>query len=288
MIVSGIRSVRANFQTAKRSDMAHILLPTDLGEQSMKAAVLAADLFGSAGNTYTLVHAFTAIGLADPMVPSMLPDIQKVHDEGLEAYEQRLRAKCDLSGAQVRRIVAFGPLSGTIDELAKEQDVDLVVMASSGRTGSSIFGSNTTGVIQGAQVPVLEIPVETRSLAFRRVLFADDRSSIERHSLDILASIARLSGAEVLIVHVATGRPASEQVDNSALFDQVFAGLRLRSIMVEHNDVEEALFDVAGREQVDLIALLHRHTGLWERLRHGSTTKAVALHSTIPVLALEQ
>ena len=268
--------------------MAHILLPSDLSEQSLKAATFAVDLFGTEGNTYTLVHAFMAIGLADPMIPSMLPDIQKVHDEGLEEFERRLRAARDMTAAQVRRIVAFGPLSGTIQELAKEQDTDLVVMSSSGRSASSIFGSNTTGVIQGAQVPVLEIPVEARSIMFRKVLFADDRSAIERHSLDILASIVRLSGAEVIIGHVATGRPASEQVDNTALFDRIFTGLRHRTIMVENDNVEDALFDIAAYEQVDLIALLHRHTGLWDRLRHGSTTKAVALHSTIPVLALEQ
>lgn len=267
--------------------MAHILLPTDLGEQSMKATVLAVDLFGAAGNTYTLVHAFTAIGLADPMVPSMLPDIQKVHDEGLEAYEQRLRAKCDLSGAEVRRIVAFGPLPGTVDEVAKEQDIDLVVMASTGGN-SSLFGSNATGVIRGARVPVLEIPPEARSLTFRKVLFADDRSAIEPHALDILSAIVRLTGAEIVIAHVATGRPAREQIDNSALFERAFSGLPHRGIMVENDDVEEALFDIAGREQADLIALLHRHSGLWEGLLRPSTTKAVALHSTIPVLALEQ
>lgn len=266
--------------------MAHILIPTDLGEQSLKTAKLAVDLFGAEGNTYTLVHAFMAMGLADPLIPSMVPDLQKVYNEGLELFEQKLRTACDLSSAKVRRIVAFGPLPGTIDEVAKEQDVDLVVMASSG--SSSFFGSNTTSVIQGARVPVLEVPAEAASLSFRKVLFADDRSAIGPHALDILGAIVRLSGAEVIIAHVATGRPASEQVDNTAHFDRVFAGLPHRTMMVENDNVEEALFDIAGRERVDLIALLHRHVSLWERLLHGSTTKAVALHSTIPVLALEE
>lgn len=267
--------------------MAHVLLPTDLSDQSLKAATLAVDLFGATGNTFTLVHVYTAIGLADPMVPSMLPEIQKVHDEGLEAFEKRLRAACDLSAAEVRRIVAFGPLPGTVDELAREQDIDLVVMASAGGS-SSLFGSHTTGVIQGAHVPVLEIPTDVRSLTFRKVLFADDRSAIEPHALEILRTIVRITGAEVVIAHVATGRPAREQTDNSVLFDRVFFGLPHRRIMVENNDVEEALFDIASRERVDLIALLHRHSGLWEGLLRSSTTKAVALHSSIPVLALEQ
>lgn len=267
--------------------MAHILLPTDLSEFSLNAAKKVIGLFGGPDNTYTLVHTYSAIGLADPMAPSMLPEIQKVHDEGLETFEKTLRRECDLSGAIVRRIVAFGPLPGVVDEVAREQDIDLVVMASAGG-GSSFFGSHTTGVIQTTHVPVLEIPAETGTLSFRKVLFADDRSSIAPHTLDILAAIARLNGAEIVIVHVATGRPGSAQVDNSELFDRAFSGLKHRTIMVENDDVEEALFEIAGRENADLIALLHRHSGLWQGLMRPSTTKRVALHSTIPVLALEQ
>ncbi len=268
--------------------MAHLLLPTDFSDQSLKAATLAIDLFGSKGNQFTLVHSYNAAGLADPLVPGALPDLHKIHSDGLEEFEQKLRSKCDLASAKVNSIVAFGPLSGVIDDAAKEKDIDLVVMASAGRSGSSFFGSNATGVMQGAHIPVLEIPMDVTSLSFRKILFADDKSPIEPQALDILAAIARNSGATVLIAHVATGRPARDQVDNTALFDRVFAAIPHRSIMVEHNDVETALFDLAAKELVDLIAMLHRHKGLWGSLFHSSATKAVALHSKIPVLALEQ
>ena len=34
--------------------------------------------------------------------------------------------------------------------------------------------------------------------------------------------------------------------------------------------------------------MLHRHTGLWDGLFRSSTTRNIALHSKLPVLALEQ
>ncbi len=271
----------------KTTHMSHILLPTDLSDRSLKAATLAIELFGTEGNTYTLLHAYTSIGLADPMAPPQLPDVERVHAEGLEAFEQKLRSTCDLGTAHVRRIVSFGPLPSAVDDLAREQDVDLVVLTTSGGR-STFLGSHATGIIQGTRVPVLEIPAEVTSLSFRKVLFADDRSAIDPHALDILAAIVRMTGSELLILHVATGKPLGAQTDNAALLARVFAGVRQRSIVVENNNVEETLFDVAAREQVDLIAVLHRHTGLLEGLLHKSTTKAVALHSPIPVLALEQ
>ena len=143
-------------------------------------------------------------------------------------------------------------------------------------------------VIRAAHVPVLEIPAGTASLAFDRILFADDRAAITDGALDMLASIAQASRAEVIIAHVATGKPAREQVDHTATFLRLFEGLQVRSIMVENDDVERTLLDLAHNERVGLIAVLHRHTGLWTGLFHTSTTKGIALHSAVPVLALEQ
>lgn len=268
--------------------MAHILIPTDFSEIALKAAAFAVDLFGASGNTFTLVHAYAPIGSSDPLVPSLVHELQQARDEDLVLFEQRLRRKCDLSGAEVRRIMAFGPLADVVDETARAKDLDLVVMASGERSGSSHFGSNTTDVIQGALVPVLEIPSGVTALTIRRILFADDRHPIEQHTLDILATIARNAQAEVIIAQVATGRPSGELTDNTARLEGIFTGIRHRTVMVENDDVEEALFKLAEREGVDLIAMIHRHAGLWHELFHSSTTGSLALHSRIPVLALEQ
>lgn len=268
--------------------MAHILLPTDLSEEAMHAASLTVDLFGPEGNRFTLLHAFGAAGFADPLLPDMIPDLQVLNDQAVREFELRLRAKRDLSRAEVRSLSMFGPLSSVVNEAVKHHAVDLVVMSSSGRHGGAFLGSNTTDVMRTARVPVLELPKGASTPAFERILFADDRSVLAAGSLDVLGTIARRSNAEVILVHVATGKPAKDQVDNSALFQRVFSGLRTRTLMVENDDVASALLDVAGREKAGLIALVHRHAGAWAALFHASTTKAVALHSAVPVLALEQ
>lgn len=268
--------------------MAHLLFPTDLSEEALDATCLGIGLFGAEGNTFTLMYAFGAIGLADPLVPANIPDLQQAANEALGEFERKLHDRVRLDGATVRTVATFGPLPALIDEEARDHDIDLVVMATAGREGRSLFGSTATSVMQGAHVPVLEIPNGTKALHIHRILFADDRSAIGPHALDILAALARRCDAEIMIVHVATGRSAHELVDNSDLFRQVFAGCRVRMLEVEHDRVEEALFDMAEREHADVIAMLHRHTGLWDGLFRTSTTRGVALHSKLPVLALEQ
>jgi nucleotide-binding universal stress UspA family protein len=268
--------------------MNHLLLSTDLSDRSLSVAKLAIELFGAAGNEFTLAHAYSAAGLNDPMMPGMIPDLQQVNEESLTLFEERLRAACDLSQAQVHRVAAFGPLSALINDLAREKHVDLVVMGAPERNGSSLFGSHTTSVMQGTHVPVLEIPTHSEALSFKHILFADDRSAIEEQALSMLVTIARIARSEILIAHVATGRAANEQVDNTEVLDRVLAEIPHRHVVVEDNDVEKALLDLAAKENVGLIAVLHRHAGLWNMLFHASVTKAVALHSTVPVLALEQ
>lgn len=264
--------------------MAHLLIPTDLSDLSLKAALFAVDLFGAEGNTFTLLHTRSSYGLSSSLVPGAI-DLQRVEHEGLAELEQRLRAMRDMTGAQVRRMRALGPLKDVVREAATLHDIDLVVMGTEGRSPVSYTGTRTTDVMLGARVPVLEIPVELEHLSVRHILFGDDGRAIGPHLLDPLATLARLTGARITVLHIATARSRS-RADNTAAFARAFTGIEHASITVDSNDVEQALLGLAVRERVDLITVLHRNRPLLERLFRPSTSKAVALHSRLPVLVL--
>lgn len=267
--------------------MAHVLIPTDLTETSIRTVRSAVDLFGTTGNTFTLLHTYPPPGMADPMVTIPILDLQRLSEDALAEFERNLRTQHDLSGAHIVRRVEMRPLPLAVDALAKEQDIDLVIMSSRGGRRSSFLGSNTTDVIMGAHVPVLELP-EGIEPHLKRILFADDGARIEPHVLDPLVSIARMVKAEVIIAHIATGRPAHDLIDNSARFKEAFAGVHYRTVMVEDNSAEQGLLRLAQSEHVDLIAMLHRHRGIWDGLFHSSLAKAMVLHGQVPILALEQ
>ncbi|HRH38084.1 MAG TPA: universal stress protein [Flavobacteriales bacterium] len=268
--------------------MLRILLPTDFSDRSLNAAACAVDLFGADGNQFTLLHVSMVAGMTDPMVPMDISAINNVNEQDLAHFEERLRAKRDLAGARIDRVISFGLLSVAVHEAARENRSDLIVMASAGDESPALFGSNTTSVIQGASTPVLEIPDHSGKLEFKKILFADDRSAVEESALRMLAVIVKRCNAQLVVAHIATGRAHSDQVDNSGLYKKMFGAANMKEVVVEDNDVEGALFSVSAEEQVDMIALLHRHTKLFTGLIKPSTTKRVALHSNIPVLALEQ
>lgn len=265
--------------------MAHVLIPTDLSDLSLKAAAFAVDLFGAEGNTFTLMHTMSAYGLSSSLVPEVA-GLSRMPQHGLAEMEHRLRAARDMTGARVRRTKALGSLKNAVEEAANVSDIDLVVMGTHGRSPVSSTGTHTTDVILGSRVPVLGVPVEVDRLNIRHILFGDDGQPIGPHRLDPLAMVARLAGARITVVRIATAGSREREVDNSPVFAQVFQGIEHATLRVDSNDVEQALLGSAVREKADLIAVLHRHKGLLARLFDPSTSKAVALHSTLPVLAI--
>ncbi len=76
-----------------------------------------------------------------------------------EAYLDAHCAHLQELGIMVQRLVRRGPVVETVIEIANEAEVDLIAMASHGRSGLArvLFGSVATGVLQHARQPLLLI-----------------------------------------------------------------------------------------------------------------------------------
>jgi universal stress protein A len=135
-----------------------ILFPTDFSRESNHALRLASTLAAESGATLHVVHVdelrdlTAAMGEAGYLLASAAEDRQEVVDQ-LErvvptvptvTYEQHY-----LRGSPVTEILAF----------AEIENIDLIVMASHGRTGLSRFlmGSIAEGVMRKAKCPVLVV-----------------------------------------------------------------------------------------------------------------------------------
>jgi nucleotide-binding universal stress UspA family protein len=133
-----------------------ILFPTDFSHYNDRALRLASTLAAESGATLCIVHVdelrdlTAAMGEAGYLMASALDDRQEVRDQ-LErvvptvptvAYEHHY-----LRGSPVIEILTF----------AEMEDIDLIVMASHGRTGFSrlLMGSIAEGVMRKAHCPVM-------------------------------------------------------------------------------------------------------------------------------------
>ena len=136
---------------------------------------------------------------------------------------------------------------------------------------------------------------------YKRILVAVEHSSADRTILTHVADLARLTGAELLLVHVADGwaarnfdrfklRESEEMKEDREYLESLRAqlegeGLRVTTELAK-GDPSDELIRVAEDQKVDLIAMsTHGHRFLSDLL-HGTTADRVRHLVKVPVLLL--
>ncbi|MBP6574235.1 MAG: universal stress protein [Flavobacteriales bacterium] len=267
--------------------MAHILLPTDFSDHALNACAYALDLFGGAGNTYTLMHSYIDPVPGYASMVDMSGEFYASSVEGMLRFTERFRGLKGADGTVVFTEVVPGTLETAIATVCKEKGVDVIVMGTQGATGVDLFGSNAASVAKASRVPVLVVPKGATFNGLRHILLADDHRSVEPLALRPLVKLARQFGADITIAHVL--RNAAEEPDARIVadYDETFAQVAHTYTDAKGDDVALALSTVAERDNMDMVAVLHRHVGFLDSLFHGSVAKHLALHTRIPLLVLE-
>ena len=134
---------------------------------------------------------------------------------------------------------------------------------------------------------------------YTKILVAIENSAADRTVLEHIEGLANLTGAELLLVHVADGfaarhfndlelRESDEIKDDRAYLSKLCEDMTSKGMhcaaRLAMGDPATELVRVAAEEQVDLIAMsTHGHRFLQDLLR-GSTADRVRHHVSIPVL----
>jgi len=136
---------------------------------------------------------------------------------------------------------------------------------------------------------------------YKRILVAVEHSNADKTILTHVSELARLTGAELLLVHVADGwaarnfdrlnlRESEEMKDDRAYLESLQTELASRGLRVTtelaKGDPSDELIRVAEAQKVDLIAMsTHGHRFLSDLL-HGTTADRVRHLVKVPVLLL--
>jgi nucleotide-binding universal stress UspA family protein len=136
---------------------------------------------------------------------------------------------------------------------------------------------------------------------YRRILVAVENSQADRTILEHVAGLAKLTSAELLLVHVADGwaarnfdqlklRESEEMKSDRAYLESLRDDLTSRGFTVQTKlamgDPATELIRTAEEQKVDLIAMsTHGHRFLSDVL-HGTTADRVRHLVKVPVLLL--
>jgi nucleotide-binding universal stress UspA family protein len=135
-----------------------ILVPTDFSEYSQHAVKYAVALAQSFKAKLYVVHVWDqsiAVGPTETFHTEIWVEAEKSEKERLNQATQRLRTE----GIDAEPVFVSGTAYIEIVKTAKELDVDLITLATHGRTGLShlVFGSTAEKIIRLAPCPVLVV-----------------------------------------------------------------------------------------------------------------------------------
>lgn len=136
---------------------------------------------------------------------------------------------------------------------------------------------------------------------YRHILIPLENSAADQVILEHIAPLARLTGAKLLLLHVADGWVArnfnrlklaesEEMKDDREYLEKIAGKLRGDGFAVQTllalGDPPQEILKVAESEHCDLIAMTSHGHRLFGDLFHGSTITEVRHKTSIPVLVV--
>jgi nucleotide-binding universal stress UspA family protein len=144
-------------------DIRTILLPTDFSDCGNYALAYAASLARKFSASIICVHVIEPIvptvGYSGMTEPLPIADISEQLEDSAERELPKLAECEECSGLTVEELIVHGEAASEIVRVAQERNVDLIVIASHGRTGLGriLFGSTAEAVVRHASCPVLVV-----------------------------------------------------------------------------------------------------------------------------------
>jgi nucleotide-binding universal stress UspA family protein len=139
-----------------------ILVPLDGSKRAEKILPYVEALARQLESTLLILRVVEPIyDLAGPHGTAMYvpQDLMEERKEEADLYVHELAEKYQELGLEVKLVVQSGPVVNTIIRVAEREDIDLIAMASHGRTGlaRAFYGSVAAGVLHRVDRPLLLI-----------------------------------------------------------------------------------------------------------------------------------
>jgi len=276
--------------------MKKIIVPIDFSEHS-EYALEAATMLAKKNNAEILVLHMLEISNAVINKAENMKQMESLFF--LKLAEKKFEEFLDkeyLKGVKVTPIVKHFKVFSEVNDVAKENNADLIIMGSQGASGIKevLIGSNTEKVVRYSEIPVLVIKHNPILMDFENVVFACDFSegAIEQYlkAKDVFKKL----DSKMHLVYV--NLPGSRFKSSSEIEKLVASFLRKAEGNIEKmkevnyvNDytIEQGILNFSNLIGADLIAVAtHGRKGI-SHFFEGSISEDIANHSTLPVMTFK-
>jgi nucleotide-binding universal stress UspA family protein len=276
--------------------MKKILFPTDFSEVANNAFVHALEFAKLVNGELVLLHTFDLPIIDNQFIPDnyykIFDSMQLAQFDMFKEEIPKLREiaqKRNLDHIKLSHKLMDGDLIYNIKNAVKEENIDFIVMGTSGATGWESFfvGSNTGTVVTTVDVPVLSVPIEAQFTKIETIGFTTRFREKDKSALRQVIKIAKKTKAIVKCLYVKTNKSdvSEETIDQ---WKTEFEHEPVKFSVVVSDNVKETILDFVSHKNIDILAMITHKRNFFSELFNPSLTQKLSNISTVPVLAMHE
>lgn len=271
------------------SGIKNILFPTDFSENSRNALDFALEIAQKNEAQLHIMHS-----IEEPYdFPSRLEDVKKNLSHGvkklLDDLLKEISQKKKYEKVPVSTYIQNGRALYSILEETKNQQIDLIVMGTKGRTGLKkiLLGSTTDKVIQQSEVPVLAVPKESSYDGFKQILFATDYQHGDLKGLQYTTGLAKLFDSKITIFHSSVKNNFKDKIMFRGFKEIVTEQIKYPKLdfeTVKSESFFDAIVKKTEKDNISLLTMVHYEEYFPPLPKQES--KEMSYYSEVPLLVL--
>ena len=274
--------------------MKHILVPIDFSEQAECAAKVAAKIARQTNADIFLLHMLEmpqgvvdAMSGGDHTTPASLLFMKKVH----ERFDE-LKAQDFFKGITITESVQFHKTFDGVIQESKKQNIDLIVMGSSGSSGIKeiIVGSNTEKIVRHSDVPVLVVKKGYSDLEINKIVFASDFGEESKAKFQNIIDFTNIFDAKLHLVYINTPYNFKNTKKISTTMSNFIADFDIKDFdtyIYNETSVEKGILSYADEVNADLIALNTHGRSSISSFFNSSVGQDLANHALKPIITFK-
>lgn len=201
---------------------------------------------------------FVCTVLSDPETAQNQSDPQLSFAQAEEKFPEFI-SKFNTGNLLVEHHIRTGKITPTLLDFIEEQNIDLVVMGTSGSRGWSeaFMGSNIGKIVRTSPVPVFAVKNNTSVSKIRNIVFPCGMQPEEEHLVQEIQKLQTLFDARLHLLYVNTNPRRDNQAGLQKLKEYAeLHGLRHYNVHVAHNAVEkDGIIQFTREINADMIAM---------------------------------
>jgi nucleotide-binding universal stress UspA family protein len=279
--------------------MKKILMPTDFSSNSVNAIHYVLNLFKDENCTFYLLHVYKVPYVANQDLAYVNTEILMDLEEGLkkdsEEKIKNLAKELKALGNPNHQFETFNDYNFLVDSVKrfiKEKYIELIAMGTKGATGAQeiFMGTNTGNILMKVDCNVLSVPENVLYKDLKEITFPTDyKIKYDTDEMSSFLNLAKKHKAAIRVLHLQEDPLTEEQQNNKKNLDELLHGIDHSFHTLTGTGFETAVnLFTQSRGNVDMIAIIARHYGFFQRLFFRPKVEELSFHTHIPLLVLHK